>query len=278
MKKSIGQAERDLMAPDSKIGLLVTRDDDGYPHITLMTSLQALGTNQVTFGRFSRGLSKKMIVKRPDIGFLVLNTDMRYLTGGAHFTHTANTGEVFDEYNNKPLFRYNSYMGFDQVYFMKLKAISEIQKLQTGRIAVSALRTRLAAVGLAKKGKKKLGHVALSLLSPMDSLKFIAWFDENDNPRILPIVQAAPAGTERVVFSLSPGGKELAEIPEEEPVAVFCVNLKMQSVLMKGTFEGVEGFPKVGVFDVDKVYNPMPPKAGYVYPRAKKPKAVTEWE
>ena len=278
MQKSIGKAESALMAPDNKIGLLVTRDDDGYPHITLMTSLQARGTNQLTFGRFSKGMSKRLITKRPDVGFLVLNADMEYLTGGAHFTHTVNSGEVFDEYNNKPLFRYNSYMGFDSVYFMKLKAISEIQKLQTGKIVLSSLLTRLAAGGLSEKRKKKLGHVALSLLSPMDSLKFIAYFDDDQNPRILPIVQAAPAGTERVVFGLSPAAEELKEISDETPAAIFCMNLKMQSVLLKGTYEGVEGFPRVGVFDVDKVYNSMPPKAGYVYPRAKKPKAVTEFE
>ena len=51
-------------------------------------------------------------------------------------------------------------------------------------------------------------------------------------------------------------------------VALFALNLQTESVLLRGDFAGWRGRgpARVGVIDVDWVYNSMPPLAGQIYP------------
>jgi hypothetical protein len=48
------------------------------------------------------------------------------------------------------------------------------------------------------------------------------------------------------------------------------LNLQMESVLVRGVFAGYRRYvgPRVGVIDIDWVYNSMPPKQGVIYPVA----------
>ena len=49
------------------------------------------------------------------------------------------------------------------------------------------------------------------------------------------------------------------------------MNLEMESVLIEGKFIGIQNKLgiKVGLVDIDRVYNSMPPKHGYIYPKEK---------
>ena len=128
-----------MMDCDSKVGVLATEDESGYPHLSFISSIQALDDRSLTFGQFSAGLSKRFVMDRPRVGFLVLSADKRYLSGRATYTHSANTGREFDLYNNKPLFRYNSYMGFYRVFYLNLERISAIKPLPMGAIVFGAI-------------------------------------------------------------------------------------------------------------------------------------------
>jgi hypothetical protein len=99
------------------------------------------------------------------------------------------------------------------------------------------------------------------LFAQLDSLKFLAYFDENDDPVVIPVVQATSAGTDRIVFSDIPFGKTLKSIPDGAKVSILCLTLKMESVLVKGVYSH-------GRLDIERVYNSMPPKMAYVYPRS----------
>jgi len=55
----------------------------------------------------------------------------------------------------------------------------------------------------------------------------------------------------------------------------MALNLDMQSVLVKGAYAGKKG--GAHVVDIERVYNPMPPASKYIYPRAARPEAVTEF-
>jgi hypothetical protein len=273
----IREAQKKMLESDSKIGLVVTEDKDGYPHITFISSLQSLGDDQMTFGKFCEGLSKKHVVERPDVGFLALNGDMDFLRGSAVYTHTANTGEEFDNYNAKPMFRYNTYFGFNTIYYMNLEDITPLEKLNMGKIVIGAILTRIAAPMHAKSNNKALTFAGKGLFAKLDGLKFIAYTDENNKFKIIPIIQAGPAGTDRIAFSLLPFGKELKRIPKGCKAAILAVNLKMESVLVKGVYQGVSGLPRIGTLNIEKVYNSMPPKNEYIYPRKERIEAVTEF-
>ncbi|MEI6579481.1 MAG: hypothetical protein WCN92_08480, partial [Eubacteriales bacterium] len=191
--------------------------------------------------------------------------------------HTANTGAEFDSYNSKPMFRYNTYFGFNTIYYMDLEEITPLEKLNMGKIVAGAVLTRIAAAMHSESRSKALTPIGKGLFAKLDGLKFIAYLDDNKKFKIIPIIQAGPAGTDRIAFSLIPFGKELSLIPQGSKAAILAVNLKMESVLVKGIYQGISGFPKVGTLDIERVYNSMPPKNEYIYPRKEKLEAVTEF-
>lgn len=277
MGNTISKEQQTLLASDSKIGILATRDEDGYPHLTFISSIQALGDSKLTFGKFCEGLSKQFITERPDAGFLALNGDMELLRGTAVYESSAQTGEEYDEYNKKPMFRYNSYFGFSRIYYLNVDDITPTEKLAMGKIVVGAILTRIAAFFQQKSVKGVLAHVGKGIFAELDSLKFIAYYDDRQRARIIPVIQAGPAGTDRIVFALLPFGREIKRIPKGCKAAVFAVNLKMESVLVKGIFEGVHGLPRAGRFVIERVYNSMPPKNEYIYPSHDAPETVTDF-
>lgn len=251
----------EMMDCDSKVGVLATQDESGYPHLSFISSIQALNESILTFGQFSAGLSKRFIADRPRVGFLVLSADKRYLSGKAVYTHSANTGKEFDLYNNKPLFRYNSYMGFYRIFYLNLEQISGIRPLPMGAIVIGAILSRVKAFFVKKSENKALPLIGQQLFSQLDSLKFLCYYDEKGDAQLFPVVQATSAGSDRIALSGIPFGSELKQIPDDAKVSILCLNLKMESVLVKGRFSK-------GVLEIERVYNSMPPKMEYVYPRS----------
>ncbi len=255
------------MSSDGKIGLVATIDDEGCPHITFLSSIQPNGQDRVTIGQFCEGLSKRFFTERRKIGFLIFSAQMEIWSGRAEYEKTLTTGPEFDMYNNKPLFRYNSYFGIGKVHFFTLTSLSDKTVLTMGNIVKGALKTRLVAPFHEKSKKKALNPIAKSLFQQIGGLKFISYIDPDGYPVIVPIIQAANAGTDRIVFSATPFKNEIRKIPENCKAAVLFVNLGMESVLAKGTFTKMSGLIRHGQLDIERVYNSMPPFAGYVYPQ-----------
>lgn len=267
MQNKIDAKTVEMLKNDSKIGVLATMDDDGYPHLTFISSLMALGDDQIIWGKFCEGMSKKLICKRPDVQFLALNADMDFVRGSARFTHTETTGEEYDLFNNKPLFRYNSYFGFSKIFYMDLLNITDLHKLKMPKIVIGAILTRIAAIFHTNSKNKALTKIGKDMFSELDSLKFLCYADSDGLHSIVPIIQAGAAGTDRIVFSTAMFGSEIKKIPNGAKAAILCVNLKMESVLTQGVFKTVTGVPSAGVFDIERVYNSMPPLLEYIYPR-----------
>ena len=269
--ETIDEQSAEMMATDSKIGVLATLDDEGYPHLTFLSSIQGYGERALTWGKFANGLSKRFIEERPEAGFLVLDASKRFLSGNARYTHSVNTGDVFDAYNNKPLFRYNSYMGFSRVYFMDLVGISKMMPLPMPAIVTGAILSRVKALFLQTSEHAALPPVGKALFSELDSLKFLGFTDASGALSIVPVVQATAAGSDRIVFTRSAFRRELAAIPKGAKAAILCVNLRMESMLVKGVYSR-------GRLDIERVYNSMPPKMGYIYPRTARMEPVTDFE
>lgn len=179
--------------------------------------------------------------------------------------------ETFDAYNNKPLFRYNTYFGFNTIYFMDLVSTTGLAKLDMPKIVAGALASRVKAATVTKSDKNILNSTARGLFAKLDGMKFLGCFDKTGKPWIIPIIQATHAGTDRVAFASTPFGDEIKNVKIGSKVAVLAVNMELQSVLVKGRYS------KKGVVDIERVYNSMPPKMGYIYPRAEKPETITEF-
>lgn len=268
-RKEFTENEIKAFKPEEKIGLVASISPEGLPHISLITSIQAAGPATVTLGEFCKGNSKQYIQNRRNIGFLIMTLDRKLWRGKATWTHLRKEGPEFEAYNNLPMFRYNAYFGIHTVHYLDLVETSGQEGLPLGRIILASLLTRLAKGGLKTAGQKRiLKPFAETMFNRLDALKFITWIPDDGFPVIIPVLQCQAADSRRVVFSAGAYGNELKKIPEGTLVAVFAMTMKMEDVLVRGTFNGFQTyrFTEIGSVDIDWVYNSMPPCHGQIYP------------
>lgn len=264
-------SEEDIKStqPEMKVGLLATVTPEGLPHVTMLSTVMACGPAQVCFGQFTEGMSKKHILNDPKTGFLMMSLDRNLWRGKATYTHSAKNGREYDYYNNVPMFRYNAYFGVHTVYYLDLVEQTGKSPLPMNRIIFAAIQTMLARTLGRKPGQSPvINHWTRAFLDKIDNLKFLAYIGPDGYPLIIPAIQAQSLDTQHVLFSTSVYAEELMAIPAGVPLAVFSMALTMEDVLLRGTYQGFRrlGGIKVGVVEVDWVYNPMPPVPGQVYP------------
>jgi len=267
---TLSAAEVEAFAPEAKVGLLATVNDDGLPHVTMISSLRARSSTELTWGQFTEGESKRHVRANPRVGWLVMTLDRRLWRGRADWTHTRSEGEEFELYNHQPMFRYNAYFGIHTVHYMKLVDHRGQEGLSIPRIAVGSILA-LASRPLWRTGRPEriLKPWAEGLLGKLDTLKFLAWVGDDGYPVIVPMAPAVAADSRRVLWVPSVHREQLLSLREGTPVALYVATMQMESVLMRGRFCGYRRKPgwRVGSLDLDYVYNSMPPKFGQIYPQ-----------
>jgi hypothetical protein len=265
----LSQEDMSAFEASAKIGLLATVDPQGLPHVSLITSIQAKRPDELMFGQFSEGQSKRHVKSNPHVGFLVMSADKELWRGKARWTGEATSGDDYEMYNRKPMFRYNSYFGIHTVHYLDLVEFSGKESLSTAGVAIGSLVTALVrrfhAVG---KPEAILKPWAERHVTKLGTLKFLSYVGGDGYPVIVPVVPCQAAGSTRLVFAPTVHRAELAAIPANATVAVFALNLQMESVLVRGRFTGYRRCAglKTGAIDVDWVYNSMPPMQGTIYP------------
>lgn len=269
MLTSFTQEDIKGFEPEMKVGLLATLNEHNEPHITILSTLQARKPTELFFGQFAEGMSKEHIRRNPKAAFLIMTLDKNFWSGRARFTRTATEGEEFDLLNNTPMFRYNSYFGIHTVFYLDLIEQSGKHPLPMGTVVTAAIKT-LAAKTLspAPQDQAILNNWTRRLLAKLDNLKFIAHVDADGFPQLTPVIQAQPYGRERVLFSTAAFGGDLKQIPAGASVALFCMSFKMETVLLRGKFEGFRRHAglECGGLQVNWVYSCMPPKPMVIYP------------
>lgn len=255
--------------PAEKIGIVACVNPDGKPHVSLITSIMAPQPNQLTLGEFCRGLSKQHIQQNPRIAFLVMTMDRRLWRGRARWTHRRQEGPEYQRYNDIPMFRYNTYFGINTVHYLDLLETSDPIPLPMPGIVAGALLTRLAKSAAATRHSQRiLKPFAESLFNQMGSLKFISYVGADGFPELVPVVQCQAADSRRLAFAPLAFSPELRRIPAGTEVAVFCLTMGMEDVLIRGTFRGFRRHRLItlGTVDIAWVYNSMPPAHGQIYP------------
>jgi hypothetical protein len=268
-RTSFTNDEIKAFAPAEKVGLVACVNPDGLVHVTLLTSIMASRPTQMTIGQFCMGRSKWFMQQNPRIAFLIMSMDRKMWRGKARWTHKAFDGPEYETYNNLPMFRYNAYFGINTVHYLDLIEAGPQEGLPMGQIVPAALMTKLAK-GAAPSDRQEpiLKPFAQDLFNQIDALKFIAYLGDDGFPQIIPVIQCQAADSRRLVFSAYPYKEELAQIKADTRVAVFGLNLRMQSVLVRGTFAGFKPLRllRMGMVDIDWVYNSMPPCHEQIYP------------
>jgi len=254
---------------EAKVGLLATVNPEGLPHISLIASMQAKDPTRLIWGQFSEGRSKVHVRENPHVGFLIMTLERNLWRGKALWTHAETEGEDYEMYNRKPMFRYNAYFGIHTVHFMNLVETYGKEALPLGRIVMASLVTKAAKEGAKSPGgERMLKPWAEGLFNRMDTLKFIGYVDEEGFPTIVPVIQCQAAGSRRLAFSPLAYGDELTPLKQGTQVAVFGMSMQMEDVLVRGTFLGYDRvrLQRLGVIELEWVYNSMPPTPGQIYP------------
>ncbi len=270
--KIFSQEDIKSFEPEMKIGLLATINESGLPHLTLITTMQASSPTEIFWGQFAEGMSKENIKKDPRAGFLIMTLDKHLWRGKAKFTRTTHEGKEYDLLNNMPLFRYNSYMGIHTVYYMDLIEQTGKEVLPMGKVVQATIKTIIArALASRGSGKQVLNSFSRKLVDKIGNLKFIAYKGSDGYPMIIPVIQAQSAGSESIIFSTSVYTDDIDNIPAGSNVALFCMSLEMQSVVLRGLYQGIRdiGGISCGKIEVNWIYSPMPPKAEQIYPPKK---------
>lgn len=270
--KSFSESDIKDFEPEMKVGLLATINEQGLPHLTLISTLRASSPTELVFGQFAEGLSKVNIKKNPKTGLLILTLDRNTWRGKANFTHTERGGKEFDVFNNLPMFRYNAYFGIHTVYYMDLVEQYGKEPLPTGSIVKAALKTLMAKMLSTRKGRKDVLNLwTRQLIDKIANLKFLAYVAKDGYPVIIPVIQAQTSGSEHVIFAASAFSEDIKAIPVNTTVAFFCMSFDMEDVLLRGNYQGIQriGSVQCGSIAVDWVYSPMPPKPEQIYPETK---------
>jgi hypothetical protein len=255
--------------PEAKVGLIATVNQEGLPHVTLITALQAKTPDKLIWGQFSEGMSKEHVKTNPKTGFAIMTMDKSLWRGKALYTHRARNGEDYEMFNLKPMFRYNAYFGIHTVHYMDLFETYGKESLPLARIALGSV---LALIGrsAARHGNEKriLKPWAEDLFKRLDTIKFISIVGEGGFPVIIPLIGCQAADSTRLAFSPLAYSEELKAIRPGATVAVFGLTMEMEDVLVRGTFSGFERHRGItlGCVDINWVYNSMPPKPGQIYP------------
>lgn len=269
MKQHLSQEAITAFEPDQKIGLLASGDDDGLPHLSLITTLRAADATHLMWGQFCEGRSKDNVRRHPETAFLVMTMGRQLWRGKARWTHERQSGADYELFNRSPMFRYNAYFGIHTVHYMDLLSVAGPESLSVpgvglGMLATAATRC-FSGTGL---GPAILKPWAQRLLSRPDTLKFLAWIGPDGFPELVPVVPCQTACSRRLVFAPTVYRTQLQRLEEGQTVALFGLNLAMESVLVRGVFTGYRGGLGLGTgaIDIRWVYNSMPPKHGVVYP------------
>jgi hypothetical protein len=266
---SFSEADIERLAAPMKIGILATINEEGLPHLTLITTLQASSPNELIWGQFTEGLSKDFVKRNPKTGFLVMTLDKSLWRGKARWDRIAKTGPEFDLYNNLPMFRYNAYFGVHTVHYMDLIEYYGQESLSMPTVVAAAVKTLAARSFSRRTGVAEvLNPWTRTLLDNISNLKFLSYIEEDGYPKVIPAIQAQTLDTEHVILAVAAYSDELRAIPSHASVALFGMSMDMEDVLLRGIFQGIRRIRGIqcGVIKINWVYNSMPPKPQQIYP------------
>ena len=87
MKNNFTEADMKVFEPAEKLGIIATVNEEGLPHMTLLTSVMAAKPDQLIVGEFCQGKSKEYMQRNAKIGFAILTLDKKLWRGKAIWTH-----------------------------------------------------------------------------------------------------------------------------------------------------------------------------------------------
>ncbi|MHA1793462.1 MAG: hypothetical protein ACTSVI_12500 [Promethearchaeota archaeon] len=252
--------------------LISTIDDMGYPHVTLIISNHAVNNHEIKWGQFSQGKSKKHVTARPKIGLFYMTTEMpfKYLQVKASHSRVSTDGLDAESFNKQALLRYNTYLRVYKTYFNDVVEATNVKNLSIGGILKSAITMSMTKKNTRQEQEDiRLPSFGMKLVNGAFTPKFLSFIDPADGyPVIVPCFQARAKNSAILIFDLSQSRNYLENLSNGMKIALFALSKELESILVKGTFTGFKKKTgrRFGEILIEKVYNPMPPIPGSIYP------------
>lgn len=249
--------------PELMVKLLATIDAQNHPNLVLIISLEAKDTGTIIFGEFIKGKSKQNLEFNPKCAaaFMTLANDFWMVKG--NFTHWAYEGEDYAYFNEKPLFKNNSYTGIARVAYIDIKDVYPKRSIKLNRSLLRVLK------GFSKNDSEATDEILPSMVEKVyrgpSNLKYLAFIDSDGYPLIVPTMHLLPASHNRLIFTPADFKDDIALIPKGAFVTTYALYIEeLLNYQIKGTYQGIETFQdvEVGVIQIEEVYCTMPPKAG----------------
>ncbi len=270
MRSVFTEEEIKAIAPLEKFAVVSCLNPEGLVHLTFLNTLMAQSPDKMTIGQFCRGLSKWYMQNDPRVSFFILTPqNKRMWRGKAKWTHKESAGLELDKYKEMPMQRYNAYFPVSSVHYLDLVEVAEPVTLPVVKAVQATLFTKLAMSAARTNIEKRiLKPYAEKLFNRLTALKFISYPGEDGFPKIIPALQCQAADSRRLVFSLGMYKDELTSLLPGTTVGVLGVTTALESVLIRGKFQGYKRYRGVtlGIIDIEWVYNSMPPNSGQIYP------------
>jgi hypothetical protein len=269
--------------PDIMLKLVSTIDERGWPHITMISSNRAITKNQIVWGAFTEGLSKKNVKENPKQGIFYMTAAMpfKFIQTKADFSEIKKEGDDLEHFNKSQLMRYFTYVRVHTAYYNKVVAATGIRNLPLGGIIKGIILDMIGKGGAKTKLKeKRLNVIGYNLFKAPIAVRAISYIDPSDGyPVIIPCIQLQAADHNRLIFPPSILKKDLLKIPVNSMVAVFCMNFDYANQVVKGPFKGFKKFRgiKFGVIEIEEIYNSSPPITGKIYPEIQTRPKVTKF-
>jgi len=282
-KEQASEEEIRFTQPDIMLKLVSTVDDRGWPHITMISSNRLIGNKELVWGQFTEGSSKEFVKKNPKQGIFYMTAEMpfKYLQVKANFSHTTIEGEDLEHFNKSNLMRYFTYVRVHTAYYNTIKAITKVRNLPLSGVIVGILKNIIGkGAAKTKLPEKRLNIIGFNLFKAPIAVRVISYIDPEDlYPLMIPCLQLQAADHNRLVFPLSIAKKDLIKIPENTKIAVFGMNFEFANQVVKGTFIGFKKFRgiKLGVIEIEEVYNGAPPLIGTIYPEIQTTPKITKF-
>lgn len=269
--------------PVFKVGLMATVTPEGFPHITLTSSLRAASPKKLVLGEFCGGRSKRNLENNPKSAFLVLTGDRRIYRGHAAWSHSRTGGPEYDEYCDVPFFTGDACLSVSRVHYLDLvdargpEFFPARRSFFTAMLSRPSKRENRSPVG-APEIQTLLSGISKWIMKRPDAFGVMAFVKRDGFPEIVPLLHCRPSGADRLVLFPLSNRKEPEAVQTGQKVSVFCITKAMESVLMGGVFAGFShrNLVKRGMVQIEAVYNSMPPAHGRIYP-PKPLEAVTQW-
>jgi len=269
--------------PDIMLKLISTIDDRGWPHVTLISSNRAINKNQIVWGAFTEGTSKKYVQKRPKQGIFYMTAAMpfKFLQVKADFSHITKEGKDLEHFNQTQLMRYFTYVRVHTAYYSDVVAATPVRDLPLFGVVKGIIKDMIGKGGAKTKLKeKRLNVLGEKLFGDLIAVRIIAYIDPLDGyPNMIPCIQLQAADNNRLVFPPSVLKEDLYQIPVDSKVAVFGMNFDFYNQVVKGTFTGFHKFRgiKFGVIEIEEIYNSTPPITEVIYPKIESVPKVTDF-